>query len=214
MTIVEYQNNIAETTNATLDFLNQRPALRTTIFLLRLCCVFMVIAFILKAAAHNLTVYDLLVVVFAFVWLFWQRSFNAMVLRRVLTRKKINLLQSKYNITAHKLWWQNRNNKQPMQQTWKQVKYIYQNKDGYIIPSPGIANSGKFVWLPKRGFVDSAAEQRFLELMQAFKIKIKFIARGLPRAHSNGGESSGEKRSFTTWTKPGVHAHVAGSKID
>ena len=103
MTIVEYQNNIAETTNATLDFLNQRPALRTTIFLLRLCCVFMVIAFILKAAAHNLTVYDLLVVVFAFVWLFWQRSFNAMVLRRVLTRKKINLLQSKYNITAHKL---------------------------------------------------------------------------------------------------------------
>lgn len=173
MITVEYKTNIVETTNATLDFLSRRPIMRILILLMRFCCITVGIAYIIKSTTGSLTIHDTLVVVFAMLWLFGQRSINSSLLKRKLKLQKINDVQNRFQLSQHKLCWQASNNSQQIQQPWRQVKYIYQNKDGYIIPSPGMANTGKFVWLPKRGFATEKSEQDFLQLMQNLKIVLK-----------------------------------------
>lgn len=173
MIIVEYQPNVIETTKATLDFLDRRPIVKIIILLMKSCCFIMSVAYLLKAVTSTLNIHDMLILLFALIWLFGHRTLNYIILKRALTKQKINLTTNKFHLSKHKLWWLNIHNHQPMQQAWNQIKYIYRNQDGYIIPSIGTANAGKFIWLPKRGFNEPAAEQKFLKLLEQLNIKIK-----------------------------------------
>jgi hypothetical protein len=172
MIIVEYQPNIPEITNATLNFLERRPIIKVIILLMKICCVIMSAAYILKAIMNTITIHDMLVLLFALTWLFGYRVLNGFILKKILGRQNITKAINKFHINKYKLWWQ-ATNKQPMQQEWKYVTYIYQNPNGYIVPLIGAANAGKFIWLPKRGFAEPAAENKFLELIKQLKIIIK-----------------------------------------
>jgi hypothetical protein len=173
MITVEYQPNVNEMTKATLDFLECRPLIKTMTLLMKICCFIMGVAYILKATANILNLHDMLVILFVLTWLFGQRSINNFILKRNLTRKKIHQTTNKFYLHQHKILWQTTTDNKQTEQRWKQIKYIYQNKDGYIIPAIGAKNAGKFIWLPKRGFNNLRAENDFLDLLKQLGIIIK-----------------------------------------
>ena len=172
MITVKYLPNIHETINVTMDFLNRRPVVKIMLILTKVCCFLMCIAYILKATINTLKFHDMLVLLFALTWLFGYRFLNALILKKVLIKNKTDKFNHTFHINKDKLWGTN-NNTFPIQQQWKQVKYIYKNHNGYIIPAIGSANAGKFVWLPKRGFDNTDAENNFLEILQQHKILVK-----------------------------------------
>jgi hypothetical protein len=115
----------------------------------------------------------MLALFFALTWLFGYRPLNAIILKKILLKNKIDKLQHIFYINKDKLWSINKNNNTPMQQYWKQVKYIHKNQNGYIIPAIGPTNAGKFIWLPKRGFHNVEEENHFLAILEQHKIIIK-----------------------------------------
>lgn len=170
--IVTYTTEIAETVNATLDFINNRPLVKFTVIAAKICCSIMIIAYLLKAIYNILTIHDMLVLLFAITWLFAYRRLNTILLQKILTKRNSLTSTKQYQLTSTKI------SEICKQQTinhhpWKSIKFIYQNNDGYLIPITGSANAGKFIWLPNRGFSSTQAKTNFLTLLQHHNIRIK-----------------------------------------
>lgn len=172
MITIQYLPSIPETITVTLNFLHKRPFVKIILLMAKICCFLMCIAYILKTITHTLCLHDMLVLIFVLFWLFGYRSFNALLLRRILVKNKIDQKEQIFHINKDKIWGTNANGA-AIQQLWKHMKYIYQHNDGYVIPSIGKANAGKFIWLPKRGFPNQQLENQFLEILGSYKISIK-----------------------------------------
>jgi hypothetical protein len=173
MITIEYCPKISETINATLDFISKRPLVKVFLTLTKFCCFLMCIACLLKVIFNALSIYDILVFLFVLTWLFGHRYINYFFLRKILTKNKIDKFHYILYINQDKLWGINKYNNITIQQPWKQIKYIYKNNDGYIIPEIGAINAGRFTWLPKRGFTNVEAEEKFLNILHQRHIAIK-----------------------------------------
>jgi hypothetical protein len=121
----------------------------------------------------NISWLNSLVAISAVAWLFFRRKLNYFILCRSLTKKKIQEYISTIKFSKHKIWAEINNSVSEI--FWSKISYIYKNKDGYILPLPGISNGGRFVWLPLRSFNSQAEENTFLDIVKDHKLKIKNI---------------------------------------
>ena len=172
MITVEYKPNIIETTQATLDFLENRPIMKITIRIIYFCFFILFVGYLLKAIISTIKVGDVCIFLFIIIWLFGHRNICSYILKKGLKRKNIEQISIKFNITKYKLWWQ-QSNLPSTQQTWQKIKFIYKNKNGYIIPLTGLCHAGQFIWLPFRGFKNNSGQ--FEDLLLDLNLPIKNI---------------------------------------
>ena len=170
---ISYQPNLAESASATLDFLLQRPFLSIIFFGMRICCVLLCLGFCLKAFQEQMQVIDLVIVIFAIAWLFYFKALHKVIIKFSLKMQKIDHIFQDYMINKKYISWQT--SKQTSHKiNWKQLKIMYKNSTGYIVPLTGFRNSAKFLWFPRRGFGSCEQEQDFLDLAQT-NLKVKNI---------------------------------------
>jgi len=171
---IEYASVPQETADATLDFLTNRPFMRIMFWFMKMSCLILCIGFGLTLYAKAARPQDFASVFLALTWLFAYKRINRWIIKGSLKKAKFNNAINVFKID-HKSIFCKLPSKQPVDIEWKRLKYVYKNKDGYIIPITGITNGGKFIWLPHRGFNTQALESEFLEIANKFRLKIKNI---------------------------------------
>lgn len=170
MIMNQYQIEVNEMTNATLSFIESRPVMKLILWGMKIACLAMLAGFLIKAYTQTLTSLDLGTTLFAMAWLCFRRKINAFFLKKNLSMRKAEQFHKEYHLSPYKIWW--KENATPQQLLWQEVPCVLAQRDGYMIPLTGMAQSGRFLWLPKRGFKD---ESGFLELLKKKSVKLKKI---------------------------------------
>lgn len=168
---IKYNFELEETTQVTLDFLENRPILKVLILLMKIACFLVFIGFAFQFMFGQITIFNVLVVLFALIWIVYRREINYFLLKKSLQKNKINEGNIEIHILKHKLWWRGKTILQD-EQPWKKVKKIYKNNKGFIVPLVGISSGAKFIWLPNKGFEKEDDLQEFLKLIEDKNIKI------------------------------------------
>lgn len=169
---VEYTMQKQETVKATLDFLSNRPFLSIMFFCMKVSCIILCLGFAFSVYTKVARPEDFVAALFAVIWLFYYKAINRWVIGNTLKHRKFDLSAQKYTIDQKSIACMLQS-KNPFNIEWKKIKYILQNKDGYIIPLTGFSNAGKFLWFPKRGFQNPNMEQEFIDIVQQLKLRIK-----------------------------------------
>lgn len=174
---IEYAGVPQETANATLDFLVNRPFLKTMFWFMKVSCIMLCVGFGVTLYHKAAIAQDFVAVFFAVMWLFYYKSMNRWIIKRNLKRVKFGEAPHIFKIDNRSIFCKlpSRN---PVDIEWKKFKYVLKNNDGYILPLTGITNGGKFVWLPYRAFTSPEIESEFLALVAKFKLKTKTIISG------------------------------------
>ena len=170
----EYKVIPQETSQATLDFLTNRPFLSAMFFMMKVSCIILCIMFAFAAYNKSARTQDLAVVIMAIGWLLFYKPINRYLIKSSLKAASVNDTTNTCKIDDKSIYC-NLANRYPLNIEWKRLKYLLKNKDGYIVPLTGLGNGGKFIWLPYRAFKPQGLEQEFLSLAGQFKLKIKKI---------------------------------------
>lgn len=169
---LEYTPNLHELTQASIDFLNSRPAIKLMKLAIKLSIFFIVGGFMLKFASNTHNMLDVLAMILMAMWLFSYRQLHYMVSKAMLKRKAMDATVNRCQVTKDKFWYQSKG-KCVIQQNLQEFKHIYRNAHGYIIPFTGFANAGSFAWLPKNSFKSMADENKFLAFLKTKKLEVK-----------------------------------------
>lgn len=172
---IEYNITPQESANATLDFITNRPVMRFVFKFMQYSCIVLCIGFAISMYHKQARVQDFVAVLFAVIWLLFYKPINRWVVRGSLKAQKFSNASCTYKIDKKSIFCKIAN-AQPRHIDWKNVKFVLQNKDGFIVPLTGIANAGKFIWLPNRGFVQENMREEFINLIQELKLKLKRVA--------------------------------------
>ena len=172
---IQYTMSAEESAKATLDFLSNRPFISFMYFVMKVSCIGFCFGFWLTLRANAARPQDCVIAVLAIIWLFSFRRINKWLIKKRLSTKHFKSATNTLKID-HKSILSKFQFSEPQHIEWKKLRYILQNKDGYIIPLTGVRNAGRFMWLPHRSFNDTAKEQDFLDLVNKFKLKIKKIS--------------------------------------
>jgi hypothetical protein len=171
---IEYTMTPEETAKATFDFLANRPFISLLFFFMKTSCFIICIGFVIAVYNKSVRIQDVVSALFALIWISAFKEFNRWMINKRLKNKAFGNAKNEFKID-HKSIFCRFQASNPQNIEWKKLKYILQNKDGYIIPLTGMSNAGKFMWLPFRCFENKSIEQDFLELVKNFKLKIKKI---------------------------------------
>ncbi len=169
---IEYMANPDEMSQVTLDFLTNRPLISFMFWLMKLSCMGLLLAFAFTLYNHAARPQDYVSVLSAVVWLIYYKKINRWIIKRGLKRRKFN--QAKYTVRMdEKSIFCKLQENNPLHIEWKKIRYVLQNKAGYIIPLTGVRNAGKFVWVPHRSLAEKTWEQDFLQILNKFKLKVQ-----------------------------------------
>lgn len=171
---IEYTATAEETATATYDFLTQRPILKVLFLFMKISCIIICIVFMISLYYKFIRPQDILAFITALVWLFYYKKINNWIIKNILKNRKFTDAKCLFKIDDKSILYKY-NNAEPQHIEWKKLKYILQNKHGYIIPLTGITNAGKFLWLPMRSLDNLNAKQDFLNLVNKFDLRIKTI---------------------------------------
>ena len=170
---LNYNLNIDEMATATLDFLENRPILKFSLFNMKMICCMTIGIYLITVYHGNISWLNSSITIGAIAWLFFRRKLNYFILHKSLTRKKVHEYVNNIEIYKHKIF--TKINNSVTELGWSKISFVYQSKNGYMIPLPGISNSGKFIWLPLRSFTNTHEENTFLDIVKNYKLKIKLI---------------------------------------
>lgn len=165
MANIEYTVIARESSNATLDFITNRPVLSLSFWTMKGACALLCAGFAFTLYHGVTKPQDYVAVAFAIAWLFYYKNINRYIVKLALKKTKFDGKIQSLSIDSNAI------NGLP----WKRLRYINKNQDGYIIPIPGIANSGKFIWIPYRAFDDQFSEREFLDLVAKHHLKINTL---------------------------------------
>ncbi|HSX20651.1 MAG TPA: hypothetical protein VLG38_05990 [Gammaproteobacteria bacterium] len=169
---IEYTASPAETAQATLDFMSNRPVVAILFGFMRVACILLLVGFCITLLNKATRVQDVVSVFFALLWLMYYKKINRWVIQRSLKLRQTADLKCMYKIDEKSILYRIHNSA-PHHIEWKKLKYVLKNKSGYIIPLTGVSNAGKFLWLPQRSLSNNDAESKLLSLITKFKLKIK-----------------------------------------
>lgn len=168
---VEYNFNKQELAKATVDFMRARPLVKLGEIILKTLCPVMLILYGLKLYYQIATTKDFAYILFVILFIGFSRKITQIIVASNLPNSSNKAC---YTIDKVKLS-QAQTNQNPVSQPWKNLKFIYKNKIGYIVPITGFNNGGKFIYLPKHGFKAKSDIDGFEELLMNCKIKVKKI---------------------------------------
>lgn len=169
---LEYTATPQETSQATMRFLSNRPAVSFMFGLMKFICILLFLGFAASVYYKSVRPQDIVSVIAALIWFFYYKTINQWIIKSALKSRKFT--EAKYSIAIDEqsiLCRFDGDNIQYIE--WKKLKHIIDTKDGYIIPLTGFTNAGKFIWLPLRAFPTPKAKQEFLDLVSKFKLKVK-----------------------------------------
>jgi hypothetical protein len=169
---IEYTISPQESANATLDFLTNRPIMSFMFTFMKYSCVLLCAGFALTLYQKQTRPQDFMAVLFAIGWILFYKPINRWIIKSTLKGRKFAEAAHSFKIDQKSIFCKLPSG-QPQHIEWKKVKFILQNKDGYIVPLTGITNAGKFLWLPFRGFKESTMQEDFVTLVQQLKLKFK-----------------------------------------
>lgn len=171
---VEYTIAPKESANATLDFLINRPLMSLIFKVMKYSCIILCIGFAMVLYTKQARVQDFVSVLFAAIWLIFYKPINRWVIKGSLNKRKFASDTHTIKIDEKSIF-SKRSTGEPQNITWKNVKFILQNQDGYIVPLTGFNNAGKFLWLPFRGFTQASMQDDFVSLAGKLRLKIKKV---------------------------------------
>lgn len=171
---LEYTTTADEAADATTAFLTNRPLLNIMLIVLRVACF--VLCFVFTVALYNKAArpQDYVMAATAAIWILYHKKINRWVVTSSLKRRKLGNIKCTMKIDEKSIFYRLQDYT-PMHIEWKKLRFILKNKKGYIIPLTGLANAGRFMWLPLQGLKQHDAEQQFLDLVTRYKLKIKTV---------------------------------------
>lgn len=169
---IEYKTDFAESANATVDFLMNRPLMHILFFIMNIACVGVCIGFVITLYEGNVHPSNLLIALLALFWLFCYKTVNRFIITRSLRMQHGNSLTQQYQVNKRRISWKTAF-KLPCHVEWDKIRFIYENKEGYIIPLTGRANAAKFLWFPIRGFQTDEQRQAFIDIIKDKEKAIK-----------------------------------------
>jgi hypothetical protein len=172
MLAINYTATPEETASATLDFLSNRPIIAIMFSFMKISCLMLCAAFAIALYKKQIQTKDIMTLISAIGWLLFYKRINRGIIKSGLKHRKFASASYSYKIDEKSIYCQI-NSCVNQHIEWKKIRYILRNNNGYIIPMTGIANAGKFIWLPFSSLKQDDAEQQFLNLAQKFKLKIK-----------------------------------------
>ena len=171
---LSYRVNLHEIAMATADFVNHRPLMRLMQGLMLLTATWLFVAFVIKVYLGYPTKFsDLLSAFFALTWILFYQPLHRRLVLYTLSKRAVKNLEFNIQITNQQIHLFNNQDHSSIKLPWKKISFIAQNPAGYIVPLNGLANAGKFIWLPKATLQQQNHEQEFLKLMENFNIKLK-----------------------------------------
>lgn len=171
---IEYTASAEETAVATYTFLMQRPILQMLFLFMKMACIIICVAFMLSIYYKFIRPQDILAFITALIWLFFYKNINSWIIRNTLKSRKFTDMKCFFKIDNKGILYKY-NNAQPQHIEWKYLKYVLQNKQGYIIPLTGITNAGKFLWLPMRCLENHETQKDFMNFLDKSHLKIKVL---------------------------------------
>lgn len=171
---IEYTTSAQEASQATLDFMINRPIMALMFKGMQMLCIALCAGYAITLYTNTARKEDAVAVIFALLWIVFYKRFNRWVINRTLKLRKFNDVTCAMKIDDKSIFYKLHNN-QPLHIEWKKLRFVLKNNDGYIIPLTGVINAGRFLWLPKRSLNSPQAEIQFLDLCQKFKLKLKNI---------------------------------------
>lgn len=167
---LNYSVDPKELARASVDFLDKRPFIKLLKISMNCCCILAIIALFLKMREGVADKQDFIFVMIVSTWMFMYKLISYGIILFVAKMSKNSVKEVSYELDASKLQLQNKG-KLLNKQSWKQLKKIYKNSSGYIVPFVGMTNGGKFAWLPKKSFAIDEEEQ-FISHINKMGIKI------------------------------------------
>lgn len=171
---LEYTTTADDAAAATTDFLTNRPLLNIMMIVLRISCFILCFAFTIAVYNKAARPQDYVMALTAAIWIFYHKKINHSVVKSSLKRRKFENIKCVMKIDEKSILYRLQNYT-PQYIEWKKLRFVIKNKNGYIIPLTGLANAGRFMWLPFQGLKADNAEQKFLDLVSKYKLKIKTI---------------------------------------
>ncbi len=171
---IEYTTDPKETAAATLDFLSNRPLMSFMFKFMQVMCFLLCAGFAITVYNKSARPQDWATAVTACLWLLFYKPINRWVIRSGLKYRSFGNNKCVVRMDDKSVFCKI-NTANPQHVEWKKLKYVIKNKEGYIVPLTGMANAGKFLWLPMRCFTSPELEQQFLQLAQKFKLQLKFV---------------------------------------
>jgi hypothetical protein len=170
---VKYHLNIEEMAQATYDFVTQRPLIRLMQILMSLGAILLCGAFLGRIYLRLPTsLTDLIAVLFSLCWLLFYKTLHKKLILHSMRKHAKPDLELELQITNHQIHLLNNQNYSSIKLPWKKLRFVSQNKFGYIFPLTGLNNAGKFIWLPLNS-LQSHQHEDLKQLFAKFNIKIK-----------------------------------------
>lgn len=169
---LNYVTGADESASVTLDFMANRPAVAALFKAMQVLCILLCIMFVVMYFNNNIKLEDISALIGAVGWILFYKRINHWIVKKTLQLRKFSDCKCLCKIDDKSIMYQVHTNT-PQHVTWKSLKFVLQNNNGYIIPLTGIKNAGKFIWLPKRSL--DGNEQSLLDLFAKYKLKIKNI---------------------------------------
>lgn len=171
---LEFTTTADEVADATTVFLTKRPLLNLMLILLRVSCFVLCFAFAIAVVNKAARPQDYVMALTAATWIFYHNKINRWVVMSSLKRRNLENIKCNMKIDEKSILYRLQNYT-PQYIEWKKLRFIIKNKSGYIIPLTGLANAGRFMWIPLHGLNRTGDEQQFLDLISRHKLKIKTV---------------------------------------
>lgn len=171
---IRFHTSAKEAATATIDFMSNRPIVAIMFYVMTALCIMLCFVFAITVYNHAARSADVVAVIGAVGWILFYKKINRFFIERLLLLRKFAEFECLYKIDAKSILYK-LHTQEASHIEWKKLKLVLKNKDGYIIPLTGLANAGKFLWLPLHSLQAAGIEQELLDLFTKFKLKLKTI---------------------------------------
>jgi hypothetical protein len=165
----EYTPDPEEFAKASFIFLEKKPILAIMIGVLNIFAVLLFFLIATKIAITiSATVQESFALLFSAFWIFGRKPLNLWLFKRRMQASLSLKSPIKIEISLNGIAW-NGQKLRPGSISWRDLKWVMQVKNGYIIPN----HMTRFLWIPNHGFTSQHDSIEFNKLLIEKQIPLR-----------------------------------------
>ena len=166
---IRYQPTAQELAKASSLYIEKKPFMYYAILVINGFAYLILLIMILKAVLISaLMPNEWLAGVSACLWIFGRKPFNEWLLFQRMKRSQLLDTTLSIDISLNGIAWTGPR-VVPGSLKWNEIRYILEAKNGFVLPIGG----SQFLWLPFRGFSESAEIEALKQALTEHHIKLR-----------------------------------------
>jgi len=165
---ISYVSDAESIGRASALFTDNKPLFKITVLLLNILAVFLSFILVLKIIVDGVAFADIPIIIGCVAWLSLRKRLNCWIFTKKVANSPIINKRIDITISLNGVVWSGEKLLSG-KLSWQDISYSIEAQNGFILPY----SFSKFLWLPFSGFERESNLNKFREILQSKKIKLK-----------------------------------------